>query len=528
MRETMATNKITLICKKIIPILILFGASLTSIGSSPLYRTNPWVDSNAMLTMGRSLLHGLIPFKDIIEQRGPFLYAIYAGAAAIKETSFLGLFILQVFNLFIIYWISYKIAKDLKPVFLSPEWIALLGPLALISTSSFSFSGAPEEFAFGSILYLLYILNHWHYNVLEIPLSSFFLLGLNLSLVFWNKYSLIGTFVFFFIWVAGAFLYNRQFLKLCQVICFSVLGFLSISSIIILFFTVNGAFLDLIHIYFVQNMTAYGQTDTSILARLWQLLYLISKAFRTHYIIIIIITLSWVKALYQKIDIKIELIIFLGSLIFLAMPHWIINYYNLIWMPFFALALMRLASSDCSVQVENHISKFSAKFLIVSALIFLPFINNQDLNRLVIRGETQAINGNKYRAQLTLAKQIRTNLHKGHQPSLIVINNIDPGFYLTTQTIPKTQYWHRMNMTYQQLPSMYQSFENTMAKKKVDFVIVRLRVQPKSEIRELTNQINVAIDPSLRKALWKNYEIKSVSQNSKDESYVLLIQDLTE
>lgn len=85
-----------------------------------------------------------------------------------------------------------------------------------------------------------------------------------------------------------------------------------------------------------------------------------------------------------------------------------------------------------------------------------------------------------------------------------------------------------MNMTYQQLPSMYQSFENTMAKKKVDFIIVRLRVQPKSEIRELTNQINVAIDPSLRKALWKNYEIKSVSQNSKDESYVLLIQDLTE
>ncbi|AFT81505.1 teichoic acid glycosyl transferase [Leuconostoc carnosum] len=520
----MATNKITLICKKIIPILILFGASLTSIGSSPLYRTNPWVDSNAMLTMGRSLLHGLIPFKDIIEQRGPFLYAIYAGAAAIKETSFLGLFILQVFNLFIIYWISYKIAKDLKPVFLSPEWIALLGPLALISTSSFSFSGAPEEFAFGSILYLLYILNHWHYNVLEIPLSSFFLLGLNLSLVFWNKYSLIGTFVFFFIWVAGAFLYNRQFLKLCQVICFSVLGFLSISSIIILFFTVNGAFLDLIHIYFVQNMTAYKRTGGSMLANSWQFLYLIAKSIRTHYIVVIIIILGWLKAIYHKIDMKIELVMLLGTLIFLAMPHWVINYYNLIWMPFFAMGMMRIASSGFVDQGENYISRFSFQFLFASALFILPFINNQDLSHLVIRGEVQAIHGNKYLAQPMLSKQMHNSLPKGKIPSLIVINNLDPGFYLTTQTLPTTRYWHRMNMKYNQLPAMYQSFENTMAHKKVDFVIVGLHVQPKKQVHELSRQIENAIDPSLRRTLWKNYKIKMVSQNAQDESYIVLMK----
>ena len=84
-----------------LPVLILCIVCVLTISSSPLFVTNPWDDSNAMLTMGRSVLHGMVPYQDIIDQRGPFLYAIFTIGAFINQTSFTGVFVLQVINVLI-------------------------------------------------------------------------------------------------------------------------------------------------------------------------------------------------------------------------------------------------------------------------------------------------------------------------------------------------------------------------------------------------------------------------------------------
>ena len=88
-----------------LPSTVLLLVCLMVIGSSPLFRTNPWDDSNAMLTMGRSLINGIVPYKDVIDQRGPFLYALFGLGALLKSTSFLGVFFLQTVNAFIVYWV---------------------------------------------------------------------------------------------------------------------------------------------------------------------------------------------------------------------------------------------------------------------------------------------------------------------------------------------------------------------------------------------------------------------------------------
>ena len=44
--------------------------------NSPLYAFNDWMDANAFFTVGKSMMHGLIPYKDIFEQKGPFLYLL--------------------------------------------------------------------------------------------------------------------------------------------------------------------------------------------------------------------------------------------------------------------------------------------------------------------------------------------------------------------------------------------------------------------------------------------------------------------
>ena len=63
--------------------------------NSPLYPMNDWVDVNCFFTIGRGIRHGLVPYLDLYEQKGPLLYAVYALAAWISETGFIGVFIVE-------------------------------------------------------------------------------------------------------------------------------------------------------------------------------------------------------------------------------------------------------------------------------------------------------------------------------------------------------------------------------------------------------------------------------------------------
>ena len=63
--------------------------------SSPLYPMNIWPDVNCFFTVGKSMVHGMVPYRDLYEQKGPILYFLYALAALISESSFVGAYILD-------------------------------------------------------------------------------------------------------------------------------------------------------------------------------------------------------------------------------------------------------------------------------------------------------------------------------------------------------------------------------------------------------------------------------------------------
>ena len=45
--------------------------------SSPLYAFNDWVDANCYFTVGKSIFKGLVPYRDLFEQKGPVIYFIH-------------------------------------------------------------------------------------------------------------------------------------------------------------------------------------------------------------------------------------------------------------------------------------------------------------------------------------------------------------------------------------------------------------------------------------------------------------------
>ena len=131
---------------------ILIGAAVVTMTlastCSPLYPFNPWDDANCFFTLGRGITHGLVPYRDLYEQKGPLLYFIYAFAAFLSDRSFIGAWIAEcvMASLFAVF--SWKIAKLFTE---PPKYAVVLVPLltGLTYTSRlFNFGGNAEELCF--------------------------------------------------------------------------------------------------------------------------------------------------------------------------------------------------------------------------------------------------------------------------------------------------------------------------------------------------------------------------------------------
>ncbi|MDD6362424.1 MAG: hypothetical protein PUG18_04085, partial [Lachnospiraceae bacterium] len=76
--------------------LISFAVLLFATRSSFLYPMNNWDDSNSYFTMGKSMFRGIMIYRDIFDQKGPYLYLIYGLASLISRTTFTGVFLFEI------------------------------------------------------------------------------------------------------------------------------------------------------------------------------------------------------------------------------------------------------------------------------------------------------------------------------------------------------------------------------------------------------------------------------------------------
>lgn len=79
-----------LVCFGCAAVLLLFCS-----GTSPLYNGHDWTDANTYLTMGRGLLHEVVPYRDLFDHKGPLLYFVYALGALLSPSGFFGIYLLQ-------------------------------------------------------------------------------------------------------------------------------------------------------------------------------------------------------------------------------------------------------------------------------------------------------------------------------------------------------------------------------------------------------------------------------------------------
>ena len=463
-------------------VLIAFVVMLVFSRNSPLYFTNDWEDSNAFMTMGRGILHGLVPYRDLFEQKGPLLYFIHA-LSALTGPNFYGIWVIEVILMTVNLILFYKIGK----IFLSSRlaFVATLFlPALLLGTQFFNTilwfreGDSAEEFAVPCLLFLIFGLCQYlgkaRANKQPFPLLFLFGQGLLMGGLFWIKYPLVGPYLAFFVLAALLALGQRQFSYLIKAFLSSLLGFLTISLPILLYFALERALPALFSVYFAFNMQAY-RTQTSLVV----MGLTAARAFARELVgvpFLIVLLLGFLGLLWRLIKqgkgwLAIFLLLGLGATIFssfgggTALP-----YYFMSLMPFMALGIIGLLL-DFVKLVNGRLKGFKPVYLIPLALV-LPLLVNRNLfySRLFPNNSDLGVgNGNmtKQSAQVLFAEKIR----RVKRPTLLNYGMLDSGFYLASGVLPNQRYFEQQKLPYQAYPKNNDAQVAVIKRAQVDFVV---------------------------------------------------------
>lgn len=223
--------------------------------SSFLYPINNWVDANCFFTVGKSMLRGLVPYRDLIEQKGPVLYMIHALGALISWDSFFGVYLLEVAAAFVYLYFSYKSVH----LFLGNYSLLTVIPLAVLTYTmkSFALGDSAEEFCLPMLAYLVWV-GLKSLREEKVPgKMEFFLIGCISGLVLWIKYIMLGFYLGWFLPFFFLFLKKRQIRELMVSIGMILLGVGAVSLPVLIYFAWNGALTDLFMVYFYNNIFNY-------------------------------------------------------------------------------------------------------------------------------------------------------------------------------------------------------------------------------------------------------------------------------
>lgn len=433
--------------------------------SSPLYPTNDWVDANVYLTIGRGMHHGLMPYRDLLDQKGPLIYLIHWVAAAISETSFLGVWLMEVAAAACF---LYACARILL-LFCSQRWTLFSLPLiaaCVYTSASFSQGDSAEEFCLPFLTMALYFFFAYFHCEKTPPLWIFFVNGIAAGAIFWIKYTLLGLhFAWmacfaFLIWIAG------HSFRRALVSCGAFLGGMAAISIpILLPYALENVLPDLFQTYFLTNLTSYASApahwstplynvvvcgiQTALANPIWAVLCLAGGLFflldRT------MLSLAGKAAL-------VCLAFSTGFFIWGASMGW--PYYGFPLSAFVPLGFVCLERicKKCPAQLPERLTRVS--FLPSLALgLILCLLVSSNVPFMQVRREDLV--------QTKFAAIIR---QEGGQ-SLLNYGFLDGGFYLSSGILPSCRFFCRLNLTnYQQLE---EPVRQMVAQGAFDFIITR-------------------------------------------------------
>lgn len=445
-------------------LLLSFCVLLFTSKNSFLYRLNDWVDANAFFTVGKSMFNGVVPYKELFEQKGILLYFIYGCGYLLSHNNFYGVFIIEVIFMTVFLYYSYKTLK----LFVDEKFAYFVLPIIILvitTSNSFVHGGACEEFCFPFFAVSIYYFFK-HYKEKKLSYKEIFLNGLMAGAILMIKYTMLG---FWFAWMMFLFfdiLVNKKDIKKAFISCIVfLLGMFIPFGISLIYFIVNDGVKEFIECYFTINMTLYGDMSISFLSRV---LNIFRELFKTliHANLIISSCIFLLPVLIFKLDItKYAKFSFIGVFLFTILGI----YYGQVFYSYYVLPIylfILISLIGLCVILEKYGDKlFSLKYdYLVYSFVFVIFVV---LSYWQANYKEMILDDKENYFQFKYADY----MSKFDNPTLLNMGYLDAGLYTTTGIVPNTRFFEVQNIDYDKFPDNLDEMKKYVENREVMFIL---------------------------------------------------------
>ncbi|MGN0520643.1 MAG: glycosyltransferase family 39 protein, partial [Candidatus Fimenecus sp.] len=431
--------------------------------SSFLYPFNDWVDANCFFTVGKALANGKVLYRDIYEQKGPWLYFLHAICYRISEKTFFGVYLLELLSGTVFLYFAAKLMQ----LYRARGIHVLLPLLAAVIYASYAFchGDSVEELCLPLFSAGLYITERAFCEKRTVTLRGWILLGVLGGLVFWMKFNLVGFFVGLALVPLWRTLRRDGVGALFKAVLCILMGVLLPSIPVLVYFGSVGAFHNLWEAYFYNNLFLYADSGDEALtaaAFLERLFLRIRRNVSKNVLFAVpgFAAVLWYTATAEKGRRAHLLLCALFTVLFVYSGDVAYPYYSLILAVFSVFAAVALGK--CADRV---LAKPTKRWLTVSVAVMslccaglLAFYTSNNVYLMQYSKDDLP--------QYRFAKIINSV----ENPTLLNYGFLDGGFYTTTGIVPDSRYFCRLNIS---LSEMYVEQSMAVYRQKTDFVVTR-------------------------------------------------------
>lgn len=432
--------------------------------NSFLYVFNDWCDINSFFTIGKGMINGIVPYRDIFEQKGPILYLMFALSYLISNTSFIGVYLLELISFSVFLYYTHKTVE----LFLDKKASFIIIPIVSVSIcTAFSFvhGGSCEEFCLPYMaVCMYYFLKYFKGD--ELSSKIIFINGLLAGIVFMMKYTILGVWIAFMMCITIDLIFiKKNFKKALKYVMVFLLGFIIPFALCLIYFAFNNAIDDFIRCYFVVNMTSYTGEVISIGERAYNLF---ESFFSYSFIngIVPFVCLVFLPFFILKLNItkfgKISILInlYLNVLcIYGGMRNF--NYYHFPLLIFISVALIGIFK-----MFEKQLNKIleSKKFVMVIIVvnIILVICCYLGANYKDWIGQTK---------EEHYVYEFVDYINDYEDPTILNMGYLDAGLYTLLDIMPNTYYYQVHNFTYEKYPENLDKMKEYVINKDIKFIM---------------------------------------------------------
>ncbi|MBE5747567.1 MAG: hypothetical protein E7352_05305 [Clostridiales bacterium] len=445
--------------------LLIFAAvsvliSLFAFKSSFLYPLNDWVDPNCFMTMGRGILKGKVMYRDLYEQKGPYVYFLHAIAALISDTSFLGMWFLEIINLFFCMVLIAKIVG----LYGHKRSVCVVCALLIGFSSCFSYAmvsgDSVEEFASPMFLWLLYVTVKNIKQEKKFTLLQYTLIGFTAGIVFWSKFTLVGIYIGWFIYYAWRRFRCKEYKEIVKAIFFIVCGVVLATLPCFIYFLVNGAIKDWLTSYIYNNLFIYSKGG-NIFKTILEFLKAIGLTliWNPQYTLPAIFGIAWFVKKKEGEERWFLVWIASVALVFFYIGGRGYRYYGLplyVFAVFGYVSVLELIAKKNPFVWLKRCAWLATAAVLISSLCFF-FINGHSDD--IFRAKEDTV-------QHKFARYIREN--GDENPTVLNYGMLDSGFYLATGQVPEFKHFNRLNIP---LEEMFTEMDRYLDEGLADYVV---------------------------------------------------------